>query len=271
MSRITEFAKQTVNEAREIYRECRLANRTLPQLNQFQKSLLQSLESTGLAVIPDFLSHEQCAQLRLEIDQSLQKFEKYVQISPDGADNRLFGFENCSKLANEMGFSRFALDVIANYERSPEFSGTLLGAKLNAVKDNIGSGQGWHRDSAPYKQTKLIIYLSAVTETSGPFEYLPGSHTRSSVLSAVINSKFKCNQYRFSDSEIQQFMIDSAISSSKITAVEGTALLVDTRGLHRGSPIIEGTRYAMTSYLWFGRDMPPHIASKAVPAPGLAT
>src|SRR5947208_506487 len=54
---------------------------------------------------------------------------------------------------------------------------TILAKVIDAIPENNGSGDGWHRDGHSF-QFKSILYLSDVNDTNGPFEFLPGSHKR---------------------------------------------------------------------------------------------
>ena len=63
-------------------------------------------------------------------------------------------------------------------------------------------------------------------------------------------------QARFTEEEISQLNQSNKLT---VTAKAGTLLVADTRGIHRGQPIEQGERYALTVYSW-ATEMPPQLA-----------
>ena len=47
--------------------------------------------------------------------------------------------------------------------------------KVSYIKNNEGSGGGWHKD-AYYTQFKSILYLTDVNNENGPFELIRNSN-----------------------------------------------------------------------------------------------
>jgi hypothetical protein len=118
----------------------------------------------------------------------------------------------------------------------------VLAARLQYREGNVGSGGGWHRDSPFTPQFKFIAYLSNVGEENGPFEYVPRTH--SSI--HKFKSKFSLGKMRFSAEEVKGQWEETSI----VVADEGSILIADTKGLHRGRPIRKGKRYACTVYFF---------------------
>ena len=123
-----------------------------------------------------------------------------------------------------------------------------LAAKLVFKENNKGSGGGWHRDSVNMNEFKAILYLSDVKEANGPFTYLLGSHNDQNVVDSIRDCGVKYNQLRLSENEVSIIENKFKLKKTTFTAKAGTLILVDTRGIHIGSPIKEGTRYALTNY-----------------------
>lgn len=81
-----------------------------------------------------------------------------------------------------------------------------LGAKLVPKDNNLGSGEGWHRDSVYRIQYKSIVYLTDVNENNGPFEYILGSHKISTIYNSILVNKFNAHQNRIEESQIEAFL-----------------------------------------------------------------
>ena len=56
-------------------------------------------------------------------------------------------------------------------------------------------------------------------------------------------------QYRLSEEEICKIILKS-LKKKTILGDMGTLILVDTSTIHRGSPIMNGTRYSITNYYY---------------------
>jgi hypothetical protein len=122
-----------------------------------------------------------------------------------------------------------------------------LAARLDYIKGNQGSGEGWHRDSIK-RQFKAILFLTDVNIHSGPFEIFAASHRILRILSDCFVMNVSVLNDRFAPSEINLLL--SKQKSTKIQAKMGTLVLVDTSAIHRGSPICFGSRYALTNYYY---------------------
>jgi Phytanoyl-CoA dioxygenase (PhyH) len=256
------------NAASQLLNECRYAARHVLSLRSVVSAgeppqpivaALRELRRVGFAVLPGFLSQERCADLIGRIDAGLAKYASFVQRDGSGADHRLFGLDAVDEEIRRVAFDPFAMDVLGRYEQASGYEGFALSARLVATAGNKGSGQGWHRDSAAHKQTKCIVYLTDVGPDNGPFQYVAGSHRPLDVVRCTHKYGYGVNQYRFSDDELRRLLAHEPDRLRTLTAPAGTAILFDSRALHRGMPIAAGRRYAITTYLWFNQPAPSHI------------
>jgi hypothetical protein len=205
-------------------------------------SILELFRS-GILVKKSYISSESSEILRVAIDDSLNR-NVAVWESDDGSDSRIYGFESI------FDFSLLSLDVNSMREFGEKYLGKKLkyyivvAGRLSAVDGNIGSGGGWHRDSPFRHQFKVIIYLSCVSASKGPFQYIVHSHKLKEKvrLGGVGNSKT-----RFSEELVSTI---SAAEVQEMVGSPGDAIFVDTRGIHRGRPIEDGVRYAITFYFF---------------------
>jgi len=113
----------------------------------------------------------------------------------------------------------------------------LMFNELDGSTPNIGSGEGWHRD-AWFSQYKEIIFLSNVGISNGPFQFVPGS---SRIIKKLI-SFLKGESDRLNSNIDQHY--------ETVIADNGDRVKFDATLIHRGAPINNGFRYAMTFYYY---------------------
>lgn len=229
------------------------------QFNQTVESIVQTLNEKGYVVLKDYFSEEQCAAVRDEIDHVLSRKAENIQTDNHNADHRLFGANNASELIDKLFWKDEFLTSIRNcYYEHDDIVGCTMAARIDAQPDNLGSGGGWHRDRIYGKQLKSIAYFSDVSTKQGPFQFLANTHKKSSILDTIAKLNFDAFQDRFTEEELEQIQSIKDYQPITFTGKAGTLLLVDTTSIHRGMPIQEGSRYALTNY-WMESTIPPHI------------
>jgi hypothetical protein len=187
-----------------------------------------------------------CARARGEVDRIIAQYPKCLHSSAK-ADQRVYGANNASELIATFASDQALASVASAYNHEPTRTAFTLAARMPASLGNHGSGAAWHRD-AFLRQFKAILYLSDVGPSNGPFQMIRDSHRRQRVLSDMRVGHLKYMQYRLTNSEIEQIIADEPERKFTYTARAGTLILVDTSTLHRGQPIEDGTRYALTNY-----------------------
>lgn len=239
---------------------------TRPLSDPKEREILRIVRDKGYYVVPNFYSEEYCMALRAEIDRLFSIYPTKVQADVNNSDHRLFGADRASSLIKAFYEDAFIRRIMEAHERTQNLAGLTLAARLDFVPGNHGSGDGWHRDSSAHEQIKSIVYLSDVTLKNGPFEYIEGSHRPLVILADLLKNNFTFNQNRFTNGEIETLLAcgNRKQKRTSFLAKAGTLILVNTRGLHRGAPIQESVRYALTNYVWSNRPIPAHIAKLAV-------
>lgn len=229
-----------------------------------QKEILKRIKENGYAQIDDFISKSECEKLIQHADEIIVKEGKFVSVESEGSDLRIYGVD---RLTNFFNIKKH-IELVSSihelfYFPKKKDSFALLG-KITFKEGNKGSGTGWHRDSPFSHQFKTILYLSDVTENNGPFQYIPKSHKFKKLLQSSKLLQKPFNEDRFTSEEISN-LIEQGVIDEPVTfcAKQGTLLLVDTRGLHRGKPLLSGSRYALTSYNYSNR-LPNGIAALPV-------
>ncbi len=210
----------------------------------------------GLVVVKDFLSDNECENLILEIENMLENKNNLIIHDDIKSDFRIYGIDNISHKFNSI-INKKVKNFVNNNLGWMINLNFIMGAKTVFKENNIGSGQGWHRDSEEKDQFKCMIYLENVTENNGPFQYILKTHKPLSFIYLFLKNKINYKQYRISENEINK-IISSKFKCNTITAPKGTAIFFNSRGIHRGKPLINGKRYASTNYI-FDKEIPNHL------------
>jgi hypothetical protein len=219
-----------------------------PKISFNNKAIIDELEKKGIVVIPDYYSEEQCRILKSEVEQLMTDYKDRSWTDEVGSDTRLYGTELVSKEIQKYYADEYLLSIGSAYLKTKLVNLTTLANRVKFSPDNWGSGHGWHRDTLYYKQFKSITYLADTSEENGPFEYLIGSHTTSSIFKAINGTSVDCTSDRLTEDDINAISKLKGIERRSFPGKAGTVILVNTLGIHRGMPIRSGTRYALTNY-----------------------
>jgi len=167
--------------------------------------------------------------------------EKKIISQSFNDDIRIFGFEKV--LDKNIANLFFEIDNKSSmkfFKKKPVYQ-TLMVNKAFAPTEKLalGSGGGWHRDSYLKKQMKTIYYLTKVNIENGPFTYLEPKLN--------IFSRYYPMKTRFSEN------IDKKLNfcSNKISITSkkpGLGFSIISNYIHRGIPLKNGVRYAITVY-----------------------
>ncbi|NJC26157.1 phytanoyl-CoA dioxygenase family protein [Neolewinella antarctica] len=230
------------------------------------QTAMTDLETKGIAIIPNFWTTEACTQARHDFDRLVEDELPGIWKDNTGSDHRIYGFDRVSSSGKTFLQDESIREIKSIYYQAP-LDGLDEFAMMNRVEyrpGNLGSGGGWHRDAVHEQQFKAIMYLSDVGEKNGGFEYLENTHRKSSVYKTIAENDIGHSQDRFSPEEMDDILAKHGhlYPRRHITGPAGTLILADTSGIHRGSPINEGRRYAITQYVFRG----PAIGGRGVPA-----
>lgn len=260
--------KERFQTLREIYRN-RFSTKSTHherQLSDQEKSWVQQIQKHGVCKIENFLSPEQCDNIKASIDNCLtdftENFATYESIPPTkfgrplpggygiwndkaNADYRIFHAEKINDIIQWFNSHPRLVDIGSSYLKSDLIVRFTMANRLQWKEGNLGSGGGWHRDMVYRRGFKAMIYLTDVDEECGPFQYIPLSGDVYWHLKKIKN----VGQYQFTHEEIMNLVDNDESKIVTATAKKGTLLLFETNLLHRGKPIGEGkTRFAMTNY-----------------------
>lgn len=221
-----------------------------------KKAAIQ-LQSKGYYILEKKLDKQDCEIGRSEIDKYINS-GKEVWMDDIGSDKRIFNASKKIPYFNTIFNDRYINDILNYHTGSTSPDRMLLAARLDSGDtDNKGSGGGWHRDSPITHQYKVIIYLSDVSLENGPFEYVQESNSKIKIIESLTKKIFKPMQYRYEEHEVENYCNKTKSRIQEFTASQGTMILIDAKGIHRGRPIESGSRYALTFYIW--TRMPKHF------------
>ena len=182
----------------------------------------------------------------------------------DYADSRIFGAEELSE--NIMKFANNKLlNKLANaYNAVPTSNGFTLAGKIETTGHEYGSGGTWHRDSY-FRQFKSLLYLTNVNEENGPFQVVLGSHDAKKISSDSKSANLESMQCTFNQEAVEKILKDEPERLKTLTGKAGTLVLVDTSTIHRGLPLKNGIRYALTNYFFENTQINSHLVEHFAP------
>ena len=190
---------------------------------------------SGLKVIDNFLTKDECNLLINVIEECIDTSKVSQVVDGDYRIYCIENFINNKQLEKKLNLTIPFVEAYAKKDISEYF---FMGAKLTPSSSK-GSGGGWHKDSILKKQVKCIIYLNDVDSTNGPFHYVENSNHLSKNILHLLRfgptTRYKNSNFNFKE----------------VCGSAGTLIISDTNGIHRGSPIVEKNRYAITLYSYF--------------------
>lgn len=219
-----------------------------PKVSTDASEYVKEIRKNGICVIENYWNEDQCASAREDTDRLIKEFPEYVHPNAK-ADKRIYGANNASNIINEFNTDPLLSEVANLYNEEPTKAAFTLAARMPYTPNNLGSGEGWHRD-APIRQFKAIMYLSDVTLDNGPFQMISNSHSLKNVLIDTWRGKLNYPQFRVSQEQVEKLISKHPQRLTTYTATAGTVILADVSSIHRGMPITSGTRYALTNYFF---------------------
>ena len=106
-------------------------------------------------------------------------------------------------------------------------------------KPQVNAAQQYHFDMDRIKWLKFFIFLTDVTIANGPHVFVTGSHRTKGIPRALLKAGYS----RLKDEEIAQHYPPEKIQTFIVPA--GTILAEDTRGLHKGTHLLQGERLVL--------------------------
>lgn len=217
-----------------------------PALDEVQRGIVERLDEEGYAVVPfgDLFSDEELwsdidamGRTFVEETESALALGVGLKVRP-GKEfvARAYSFEGARLTTEQPWFracvSHRMLDIANAYLR--------LWSKLSYVdlwytapqpaSDERVASQNWHFDFDDKHLLKAFLYLVDVDESSGPFEYVPGSQPGGRYHN--VRPWTPMGYGRVSDDDVARAVPHEDVAT--FTAPRGTLIFCNTSGLHRG-------------------------------------
>ncbi|GAB3230047.1 phytanoyl-CoA dioxygenase family protein [Mycolicibacterium hippocampi] len=218
------------------------------------KIWMRAVRTDGVCVIPGFYDPTTCAELRREIENVAERFPGAVHNRSNGADRRIFGADCAAEGIRAFADEPQLLNAARTVLGGDATNAFTLAGMIAYREGNLGSGDGWHRDSF-FNQFKAIVYLTDVTAENGPFEYILGSHLVQQKFSDHAKYGIPLSTSRIENESVSRLASAETRRHRVLTASMGTLVLADTTGIHRGMPLVGGERYALTNYYFPGKSL----------------
>ena len=214
--------------------------------NSKKNKILKILDENGYYVIENYFKEYECKKIIKEMDLFIKKYPNKTYLNKLAYDRRIFGAQNInSKGIKKFYYSSFIKTIGSQFYFTSLKNLMTMANRTVFKKKNLGSGDGWHRDSVN-KQFKSILYLVDTNTKNGSFQIIKNSHKFLQIVrdSTILDSKV--TNTRFLDNKINK--LKKRIQS--INGKAGTLIIADTSLIHRGSPLKKGIRYALTNYYY---------------------
>ena len=224
-----------------------LFHRKHTTLDQRSGDIVGTLKSRGFVILDHYYSPAECNLIKDEIDRVVDQYPEAISLSDDNSDIRIFDAEKISPAIRRFHEDPFLLGILRGHARTDVINTSTLAARLSSVVGNEGSGGGWHRDSFG-SPIKAILYVSNVTDDTGPFQFLPSSNKLKNIVRDLWITRLPFLKYRFTEEDISQIRRLGNYEIKTLIGDAGTVVLIDTAAIHRGKPISLNSRYALTNY-----------------------
>lgn len=216
------------------------------KLTKKENTILNEIKKKGYCVITNYYDKSHCDKLIQSINEELKNISENIYKDEKSSDERIFFSEKKIKSLKSYFEDDFIKKIGDKYLKNKLQAAFTLSNRVVYKDQNLGSGGGWHKD-AYFNQFKSILYLNDVDNKNGPFQLIEKSHK---LLVTLINSLILKKGYpdtRFSEEQIKH-LYNKKIQT--ITGRAGTLILFDGSLVHRGAPLINGIRYAITNYYY---------------------
>tara|TARA_B100000929_G_scaffold207634_1_gene165473 strand:- start:7424 stop:8269 length:846 start_codon:yes stop_codon:yes gene_type:complete len=233
------------------------------KLGDKEKEALLEIQKNGYAVIPNFFDKEICEACIRDMDVMYDTKKEFVH-NTEYADSRIFGAEDLSENIRKFADDSFLHKIANAYNAVPTSNGFTLAGRIKATGHEFGSGGSWHRDSY-FRQFKSLLYLTDVNVENGPFQVIHRSHRSKQISIDSKNANLESMQCSFNQNIVEKILNENPDRLKTLTGNAGTLVLVDTSIIHRGLPLEEGVRYALTNYFFENTQINSHLVEHFAP------
>jgi len=221
---------------------------TKNDLDQINKQL----NSNGYFYFPDFIDSLQIDKIKSFLNKTSGKYSsdtynternEYEFFDEKNPKAVKFSYNFNEIIKNEeiqnLAFNPTLINIAQNYLGSApilDIVGAWWSTSGLSDKPDINSAQLWHFDLDRPKWLKVFFYLTDCDEFTGPHSFVSGTHVNNGIPLSLRIHGYK----RLDDELIKKYFDSSKIKS--FIGKSGTMVAEDTRGLHKGQILKNGTR-----------------------------
>ena len=219
------------------------------KINAFYSDYLLELKKNGYVIIKNFISTRDCELIIQDIEKFLIANKELTYHDNNYSDQRIHGAENISQKINSFYTNKLPIELGEYYYGGELENLMTMANKTIFVKDNKGSGGGWHRDGLNF-QYKAILYLVQVNQNNGPFQLIAKSNSLFNIFKTCLKYNLDPFNTRIENMVVEKVILNNKDLLKTITGHAGDLILVDTSLIHRGCPLNKDKRYALTNYYY---------------------
>jgi ectoine hydroxylase-related dioxygenase (phytanoyl-CoA dioxygenase family) len=219
------------------------------KINTFYSDHFLELKKNGYVIIKNFISTRDCELIIQDIEKFLIANKELTYHDNNYSDQRIHGAENISHKINSFYTNKLAIELGKYYYGGELENLMTMANKTIFVKDNKGSGGGWHRDGLNF-QYKAILYLVQVNQNNGPFQLIAKSNSLLNIFKTCLKYNLDPFNTRIGNLAAEKIILNNRDLLKTITGLAGDLILVDTSLIHRGCPLNKDKRYALTNYYY---------------------
>ena len=219
---------------------------SLVSLSQAQlQQCVIDLKSEGYSILPTLIPSDVVDRMH---DQAFN-----IPFTPEGSNNAQYinisRPPNCNRASTQL----FNLDPQSSFYHLSDdpllksLASEYLSSRCHLVRSSLavsfpqdsptsGSAQYFHYDIDSFRWLKVFVYLTDVSDLTGPHEYIRGSHIPGSKPPELLLRNYS----RLSDDEIDIHYAPH--DRVRVTGPKGTVVLADTRCFHKGNNLHSGYR-----------------------------
>jgi hypothetical protein len=207
-------------------------------ISDVQKRILNDLKTNGISIV-GFNELFDTSVLNEMLDWIVKnetnltaKLKKKYLFSYFGTDDKDLALDVSNPFV-KFYLSDEVLEIASSYlNYIPQLFEVYVEKTMPVGSDTPSHSQNWHRDPEEKKTLKVFIYLSDVTEESGPFTYVLGSSpTGTGKYKNLFPQKLPHGSYPSEKDVTGEVNLNDLLIA---TGVRGSIIFCDTSGLHRG-------------------------------------
>ena len=215
------------------------------------QAVLVELATNGVVVLPGMIDVQTCERITDSLlscsgrysGDSLAEEGKLLSTYDRGRPQAAkFAIDGCELLGNEVLVNlvcdESVLDVAQTYLGTAPVIDivTAWWSATSAGVPDSEAAQLFHFDMDRPRWLKLFVYLTDVGPENGPHVFIPGTHRDGGIPAALLSKGYA----RLGDDEVAEYFPPDRWL--EVVGRRGTVILEDTRGLHKGKPVLVGDR-----------------------------